>query len=314
MKAFGFQWHITDRCNLRCTHCYQDSYAPLPVENLANLNKLADRILSALPDRKISINLTGGEPLLVPYLFDLIAHLQGFDNLEEIHLITNGTVAAKEVLDEIRRFEKIRYLKVSLESGIHEANDAIRGSGNLAKVSDNILRYQKVTQKPVIFMVTLGRYNLDTIEETIRYAGFLGVDGIIFERFVPLGHGRKLEDQVLSADEWAQAAGSIAVAARASLDPHDLLSYRAFWLWLDPKRTERLEGARCNLGDESMALMPDGTVYPCRRLPVAVGNALSEPFSEILPRLDQYRTDADAGCRALDRALDRHPTGRDTGV
>lgn len=21
------QWHITDRCNLRCAHCYQESYS-----------------------------------------------------------------------------------------------------------------------------------------------------------------------------------------------------------------------------------------------------------------------------------------------
>ncbi len=299
MKTFGFQWHITDRCNLRCAHCYQDSYAHLPVENLANLKNLADRILPSLPDRGISVNLTGGEPLLVPYLFDFIDHLHGFDNLEEIHLITNGTVATQEVLCEIRRFNKIRYLKVSLESGICAANDAIRGAGNLAQVGDNILRYRRHTKKPVILMVTLGRYNLDTIEETVSYAELVGAGGIIFERFVPLGHGRKLEDLVLSAGEWAEAAASIAAVAGAGLDSRDLLPYRAFWLWLDPERAERLMGARCNLGDESMALMPDGTVFPCRRLPVAVGNALREPFSDILSRLGRYRVEDYTGCRAL---------------
>jgi MoaA/NifB/PqqE/SkfB family radical SAM enzyme len=314
LNRFGFQWHITDRCNLRCAHCYQDSFAPLPAENLINLKKLADRILKSLPDRRISVNLTGGEPLLVPWLFDLVEHPQGFDNLEEIHLITNGTVATPEVLEGIRRFEKIRYLKVSLESGIHEANDAIRGDGNLAKVSDSILRYRKVTEKPVILMVTLGRYNLDTIEETVRYAGFVGADGIIFERFVPLGRGRKIEDQVLSAHGWTRVVAAIARAAKAGIDRRELAPYRAFWLWLDPERTQRLEGARCNLGDESMALMPDGTVYPCRRLPVAVGNALREPFADILARLDEYRADASGDCRALAHALDRHPSGRDTGV
>ena len=314
MKMFGFQWHITDRCNLRCAHCYQDTFAPLPVEKLDTLKELADRILSVLSDHKVSVNLTGGEPLLVPYLFDLIDHLQGFDNLEEIHLITNGTVATPEVLEGIKRCLKIRYLKVSLESGIHDANDFIRGAGNLAKVSDNILKYSRRAEKPVILMVTLGGYNLDTIEETVRYAGFVGASGIIFERFVPLGHGRKLEGQVLSADEWSRAVAVIARAAKTGADPRALAPYRAFWLWLDPERTERLQGALCNLGDESMALMPDGTVYPCRRLPVSIGNALREPFSEILSRLGQYRADADADCRALSRALDSHPAGRGKGV
>ena len=314
MKSFGFQWHITDRCNLRCAHCYQDSFAPLPAENLKNLKSMADRIFKSLSPARVTVNLTGGEPLLVPWLFDLLDHLQAFENLEEISLITNGTVATPEVLDGIRRFGKIRYLKISLESGIHEVNDYIRGAGNLAKVSDGILRYRRVADKPVILMVTLGGYNLDTIEETVRYADFVGVSGVIFERFVPLGHGRKLDGQVLSADDWSRAVESIARVSKTGVDPAALASYRAFWLWLDPKKSERLQGALCNLGGESMALMPDGTVYPCRRLPVSVGNALHDPFTEILSRLRECRADAETGCRALARALDSHPTGRDTGV
>jgi radical SAM protein with 4Fe4S-binding SPASM domain len=91
-------------------------------------------------------------------------------------------------------------------------------------------------------------------------------------------------------------------------------------VWTDARRAQRLQGALCNLGDESMALMPDGTVYPCRRLPIAVGNVLKEPFETILPRLKRYaapRIARDlrgslcgmcgvkgcAGCRALARAL-----------
>jgi MoaA/NifB/PqqE/SkfB family radical SAM enzyme len=26
-EEFYFQWHITDRCNLRCAHCYQNGYS-----------------------------------------------------------------------------------------------------------------------------------------------------------------------------------------------------------------------------------------------------------------------------------------------
>ena len=53
MKSFGFQWHITDRCNLRCAHCYQDSFAPLPAENLKNLKTLADRIFKSLSPGRV---------------------------------------------------------------------------------------------------------------------------------------------------------------------------------------------------------------------------------------------------------------------
>ena len=26
-RMLVLQWHITERCNLRCAHCYQDGYA-----------------------------------------------------------------------------------------------------------------------------------------------------------------------------------------------------------------------------------------------------------------------------------------------
>ncbi|MDY6992090.1 MAG: hypothetical protein SVR94_05715 [Pseudomonadota bacterium] len=25
-RSLLFQWHLTERCNLRCAHCYQDHY------------------------------------------------------------------------------------------------------------------------------------------------------------------------------------------------------------------------------------------------------------------------------------------------
>src|SRR5512137_2841179 len=102
MRSFGFQWHLTDRCNLRCRHCYQEDFTPASERDLDALKAMADRIFQALPDRQVSINLTGGEPLLLPWLFELIEHLHTFPNLQEIHLITNATLATEKVLAGLR--------------------------------------------------------------------------------------------------------------------------------------------------------------------------------------------------------------------
>jgi MoaA/NifB/PqqE/SkfB family radical SAM enzyme len=68
-----------------------------------------------------------------------------------------------------------------------------------------------------------------------------------------------------------------------------------------------LAGAECNLGGGSMALMPDGTVHPCRRFPESLGNARWEPMERILARLERFAAGLGAperpGCRALERAL-----------
>jgi MoaA/NifB/PqqE/SkfB family radical SAM enzyme len=69
-----------------------------------------------------------------------------------------------------------------------------------------------------------------------------------------------------------------------------------------------------------MALLPDGSVFPCRRLPLPQGNVLEEPFEAILARLAGWAPEAlgpglhgmacglcgvegCVGCRALALAL-----------
>ena len=81
MDGFGFQWHLSDRCNQRCAHCYQTDFDARGQLDLAAWRKMADRIFGALPDCPISVNLTGGEPLLLADLEALIAHLHGFEQL-----------------------------------------------------------------------------------------------------------------------------------------------------------------------------------------------------------------------------------------
>jgi len=89
MKTFGFQWHITNQCNLKCGHCYQTDFSKSKNSHLNDLIKMADKIFSNLSKRPIDVNITGGEPLLHAHLFELIEHLVKYDNLKEINIITN---------------------------------------------------------------------------------------------------------------------------------------------------------------------------------------------------------------------------------
>ncbi|MCP4196422.1 MAG: radical SAM protein [Proteobacteria bacterium] len=320
MRSFGFQWHITDRCNLACTHCYQSDFTGRRERNASDLRAMADRIFQSLPDRQISVNLTGGEPLLFPHLLDLIEHLHRFSNLQNVHIITNGTITKPSLLENIGRYPKVTRLKLSLEGGSSEVNDPVRGEGNLEKVRRNIGIYKKHTDISIAIMTTLAKYNVGDIANTVEFAHAEGADGIIFERFVPLGTGETISNQTLGPRGWKNAIRAIVAAAALPISPTSLLPYKAFWLWFGANGHHTLEGALCNLGDESMALMPNGEVFPCRRLPLSVGNVLSDSFGQILNRLAQFHPDqmqgclngnlcgmcgieSCAGCRALARAL-----------
>ena len=301
IKEFGFQWHVTDHCNLRCAHCYQDDFSRHSERTVAALCTVADKIFDGLKDRWVSVNLTGGEPLLYPGLLPLIEYLHTKENLKEVHLITNGTVSKERLLREIGKFPKVDLLKVSLESADASINDGIRGKGNLGIVRNNLGRYKELTGKRVVLMCTLARHNAASIPEFVRFARNEAAAGVIFERFVPLGRGRDIEEEVLNEDEWRETVASICLQAGYHIEPEELASFRALWLWTDHLRAEKecLLAARCNLGAASMALMPNGDVYPCRRLPLVLGNILRDSVEDILPCLGEYEDPGVTGCRAL---------------
>jgi len=282
--GFGFQWHITDRCSGRCAHCYQSDSAgaELPV---AALKDIADCVMSAVSG-PVTVNVTGGEPILYQYrgrgrgVFELMEYLSSFDNLGELNIITSTLGMDSDVIPDFLSLPKLDYIKVSLESSDSLINDRIRGAGHYKMALENIRELTGAGLR-VILMTTLSRLNYQSVTGLCELAEKLGVRGVIFERFVPIGRGADMRDSVLTPPHWREILAAIADISDVSVD--DLRPYKAFWVDGDS-----VSGAPCCLGPSSMALMPDGTVYPCRRVPVPVGKLPEDSMEHILAVLNRY--------------------------
>ena len=86
---------LIDECNFRCTYCmpaelFGHSYAFLPKEELLSFEEIlrTATLFARLGVRKIK--LTGGEPLLRPWIPELVARLREIPGIEDLGLITNG--------------------------------------------------------------------------------------------------------------------------------------------------------------------------------------------------------------------------------
>lgn len=309
-KEFSFQWHITDFCNLRCKHCYQDIFdrsRELTYDRLIHIVQDISRFLKEQGFESLSINITGGEPLIYPYLNPLLRALNGINIINEVNIITNGIILPDKVIKE--KYEKLKYLKFSLEGAREETNDLIRGNGSFKKVINNL----KNTNHNFLLMFTLAKYNYRELDDMYRISQKLGAKGFILERFIPLGEGAKIKDMVLNSKEWYEVVDR--VATWADLTAEDLLPYKAFYIDFEENR---ILGAFCNLG-ESCAVMPNGDVYPCRRFPLVLGNLGQESFSKIYPKILDFKAnftkdklkgkcslcfvDDCMGCRALSFSL-----------
>ncbi|MGB9681485.1 MAG: radical SAM protein [bacterium] len=312
-REFTFQWHITDLCNLRCKHCYQERFDKDRDISIDEWRKIIYNISSVLETsgyESLSINVTGGEPLVSPLFFPILDILEDISFIKEFNIITNG-ILLKDYYQSLISFKKLKSIKVSLEGPFSEINDRIRGSGNFERVIENL---KEVYAKDIILMFTLTRYNYIYLDEMYTFAKELNVKGFILERFIPLGRGRWIQGEVLDPKGWYEVVSK--VASLIEMTAEDLILYKAFFIDLEE---HKIMGAFCNLGDESMCLMPDASVYPCRRLPLLLGNLREEVFSDVLIKLRDFRSQFDKrylkgkcnlcdieeciGCRALSYAM-----------
>ncbi len=288
---FHIQWHITNYCNLRCRHCYQDDFSRESDLDWAGLKKISDNILATINewDKTASIHLTGGEPLLKLELFPLLNDLDQKPMVEELGIITNGLNLNPEVMDRLSAFSKLRKIKISLDGVDAEINDSIRQKGTFRKVIQNLSLIKKENRFEIILMLTVMKRNFRDLPSLFKLCQDLGVDGMIIERFIPLGRGREIMDEVLGKEEWRELTETLSDFFSIEED-HSFLPYQAFQISFNGEEPELL-GAPCVIGVDGLCIMPDGTVFPCRRFPISIGNLLNDSLktiwekSEILGKL-----------------------------
>ncbi|MDI3542863.1 MAG: hypothetical protein PWP57_466 [Candidatus Atribacteria bacterium] len=266
------------------------------------------------------INITGGEPIILgEELFSLLGYLNSHSRVEELMIITNGLLLEKDILFRLGEYQKLTTLKISLEGAHSLTNDAVRGRGVFDKVVDKIRLAEEISSLEVVLMFTLSKKNVKEFSSMLALSRDLGVEGVMIERFIPQGRGKEMEEAVLSREEWRDFIEELIEVCELECTPYDLLPYRAFWI----KREGEIEvsGALCNLG-EALCLMPEGTIFPCRRFPYPLGNiledglekALDSPFLTTLKdrkhlkgRCSHCQVESCYGCRALSYALFADP-------
>ena len=285
--VFTLQWHITHRCNLRCRHCYQDDFSSLfPTEDFP---KILDGFEALLQKEGCAghVNVTGGEPLTHPGLFTLL-HSLGERGLT-FSLLTNGTLIGKSEARLLKELG-VSYVQVSLD-GTEKVHDRIRGEGafDAALRGLGALLCEDV-DATVAF--TAQRDNLRELPKLARLLRGVGVKKLWYDRVV-----------IPASEDEAGLSLSPTQAQRLMKKGASL--QRRFPV-TNGRALQFLAAGRnctysCQAGKRLLALLANGTVYPCRRLPLEVGNALETPLDvlfETSPLLKTLRAaGAPEGCR-----------------
>jgi radical SAM protein with 4Fe4S-binding SPASM domain len=276
---FYFQWHLTERCNKRCSHCYQNSYGKeeLPLSELERILHIMEDALVKW-DRFGSLSLTGGEPFLrASDLFSLMILVDHADRFRYYDILSNGSLLDDEMLASLSKRKKLRRVQVSLEGSTPEINDSIRGNGSYEEVL-RAIRNLKKHNMTVSVMTTLSRINYHDIPHLIRLLDGEKVDTFAIERLIPEGRGLQLSEMLVSSAEVSELYKDL-YRMQSEMKYTRILMYRPLFSLINPEDPNI--GALCSVGNNALTIMPDGTVYPCRRLPIPIGNIFNDGLFKI---------------------------------
>ncbi|WP_302983811.1 radical SAM/SPASM domain-containing protein [Bilophila wadsworthia] len=270
-----------NRCNLRCSHCYQGGYLyeELPWEKLIII---ADQITAVLRKWNMlgRISLTGGEPFLSSHLFSLLDYFEKSLEIKQVDILTNGTCITQNHMEILKNFRKLHQIQISIDGPIAEVHDAVRGSGTFGKVKETIRRLRE-NQFDVSLMFTLMRKNMDYAIQLIDFAEECGVNAVTVERVTPCGHS-SLTD-MLTAEEVETIYEGITKRANGVRPSLTVRRLRPLWIntaHLNTTANSKI-GGFCPVGFTSLAILWDGTVLPCRRLGIPIGNVLTDGLFKI---------------------------------
>lgn len=135
------------------------------------------RIFAGLGIKKI--RLTGGEPLVRPYLTDLIRMLAGIDGIEEISLTTNGILLSDHA-DELKK-AGVNRLNISLDTLKEDRFAEITGCDLFYRALEGIERAKRAGLFPLKLNVVVVKGVND--DEILNFVNFSLSKGMIV-RFI----------------------------------------------------------------------------------------------------------------------------------
>jgi len=197
-------WNITQRCNLKCVHCYAHA------KNRSGEDELTTRegmtLIDDLAQFGVPVLLfSGGEPLVRPDLPELAAY--AVEKGMRAVISTNGTLITPgkaRILKEIG----LSYVGISLD-GMEKVNDRFRGVDGAFNAALEGIKNCRDAGIKVGLRFTINKYNADEIPNIFDLLEEMDIPRVCFYHLVYAGRGSKLVEEDLTHDETRKAVDLI---------------------------------------------------------------------------------------------------------
>jgi radical SAM protein with 4Fe4S-binding SPASM domain len=264
---------LTYGCNNECPHCYNEpdrlSMPSLPMDAWKEVLEKLVRV--GVPH----LIFTGGEATLHPDLPELIAYADGLGPI--VGLNTNGRHIAHRAYMESLAEAGLNHIQVTLGSHDPGVHDAIMGATSFHQTVRGI-ENALASSVHVITNTTLMRANMDHAESIIDFLYQLGIRTFAMNGMIYSGGGFA-HPNALSEEEMPPLLVRVRDHA-AGLGMRFLWYTPTEYCRMSPVELE-IGAKRCNAGEYSLCIEPNGDVLPCQSYYVSAGNILRDPWVQI---------------------------------
>lgn len=190
---------ITERCNLRCAHCFAEANS---IGNEMSLQSIQETLIPQfVRNQVVKVTLTGGEPLVHPHIKEITASL--LDNGIGVSICTNGTLIDPVWVKLLSQHGNVHF-NVSLDGMSMESHGKFRGMKTEAEFSTLKKNISLLGEYGLLNGILTTPNKFAAISEYVelcKFANSAGANYVLMNPLSPFGRGTKTQSLAYSTDE-----------------------------------------------------------------------------------------------------------------
>ena len=263
------QIYLTNQCPHKCIHCFKGC-----VEKIINIDQsVLFSMLDFIKFKTPQIQLTGGEPLLYPHIYELI---EQYSKYFDIYITTSGYYLNNRIL---KLLTKCKEIQISLYSHIEDVhNNFVKNDNSFLNITKNIdILVSHNINVGISHIVT--PFNYFQIEDFIKYCILLKVNYIKFSNIIPLGRAKDKKEYILTP----QIKEKVKYSILKLKEKYKKEIY--IFAWEGNNYGIKNNNFICGAGSISWSINEKGDIYPCAMLEcdqLKKGNIYNKDYINII--------------------------------
>lgn len=183
-------WNFTNKCNLDCIHCHQDSSSVSTNSELSTPQ--AFKVVDNMADAGVAVlTFSGGEPLLRSDIYKVIGRAKDSGLLCTV--ASNGTLITRNVAKRLLK-SGVERVEIGLDGASAETHEFLRNTpGCFESTLRGIRNCAKVGFGEIAVTMTLYKRNLTELRDILRLAEKLGATRFYLNRLIAAGRGTRAQ-------------------------------------------------------------------------------------------------------------------------